>query len=62
MAEAEELLTAQDVADRLRVTVETVRRWLRDGDLVGVQLGDRAGYRIRRSELERFLAAREGGP
>ena len=33
-----ELLTAQQVADRLRVHVETVRRWTRAGDLPAVVL------------------------
>jgi excisionase family DNA binding protein len=55
---AEELLTVQDVADRLKITAATVRRWLRAGDLRGIALGERAGYRIPVSELERFLAAR----
>lgn len=33
-----ELLTAQQVADRLSVHVESVRRWTRQGDLPAVRL------------------------
>ena len=54
----ETLLTVQEVAERLRVNPETVRRWLRQRRLRGALLGgDRAGYRIPESELERFLKA-----
>ena len=40
---------------------ETVRRWLRAGVLRGFQPGGkRLGYRVRESELRRFIAEREG--
>jgi excisionase family DNA binding protein len=49
------------VAARLRVSPETVRRYLRRGWLTGVVLGGRStGYRIEEEELERFLAASRG--
>jgi excisionase family DNA binding protein len=48
-------LTVAEVAERLRVYPGTVKRWLRDGKLVGVQLGDRAGWRIAEEDLEAFL-------
>jgi excisionase family DNA binding protein len=51
-------LTVNDIATRLRVSQHTVRRWLRQGELVGVKLGDRTGYRVRDEELTRFLARR----
>jgi excisionase family DNA binding protein len=54
--DGDQLLTVQEVAARLRVNPETVRRWLRQGKLQGVMLGgDRAGYRIAESELRRLL-------
>lgn len=61
--EAEGLwLTVEDVAKSLKVTEETVRRWIRQGELPVLQLGrsPRSGYRIRRDELERFVADRYG--
>ena len=53
-----ELLTVRDIATRLRVTSETVRRWLRAGALRGIRLSDRAGWRVPAEELERFLSER----
>jgi excisionase family DNA binding protein len=56
--DSEQLLTVQEVATRLRVNPETVRRWLRQGRIRGALLGgDRAGYRIPASEVDRFLKA-----
>jgi excisionase family DNA binding protein len=51
------LLTVREVAERLRSSPETVRRWLRQGKLRGFRLGGtKLGYRVTESELERFLA------
>jgi excisionase family DNA binding protein len=48
-------LTVRDVARLLQVSPATVRRWLRYRRLRGVLVGGRAGYRIRRADLETFL-------
>jgi excisionase family DNA binding protein len=54
MTTGDRLMTVPEVAERLRVKPETVRRWLRAGKLQGVLLGgDRGGYRIRESEVAR---------
>ncbi len=56
----ERLLTVKQVADLLQVHPVTVQRWLRAGQLSGIRLpADKLGWRVRRSELERFLAAGE---
>jgi excisionase family DNA binding protein len=53
-------LTVNEAAQRLRITRDTLRRWLREGRIRGVSMGsDRAGYRIKASEVERVL---EEGP
>jgi excisionase family DNA binding protein len=57
----EEFMTVEDVGDKLKVHVQTVRRWLRAGELRGYLLGDRAGYRIRKADLVTFLEARQEG-
>jgi excisionase family DNA binding protein len=49
-------LTVEQVASRLQVHEETVRRWLRDGRLRGHLISRRAGYRVRESEVERFAS------
>ncbi|MBX6754529.1 MAG: helix-turn-helix domain-containing protein [Thermorudis peleae] len=55
---AERMLTVREVADQLRVSPETVRRWLRDGKLRGLWISDRGGWRIPASELARFIQER----
>jgi len=57
-----EWLTVEQIATRMQVTPETVRRWLRRRELRGVRLSDKAGWRIQGAELDRYLAARETGP
>ena len=53
----ENLLTVADVAKRLKVNNETIRRWLRQGRLRGVLLGgNKMGYRIPESELRRLMS------
>ena len=52
-------LSTQEIAVRLGVHGETVRRWLRAGELHGISLG-RAGYRIPEAEFQRFLIKRQG--
>ncbi|MSQ24379.1 MAG: DNA-binding protein [Chloroflexi bacterium] len=58
MAEGDRLLTVREVAERIRTTEATVRRWLRDGHLSGVRPGGtKLGWRIAESELQRFLSS-----
>jgi excisionase family DNA binding protein len=55
------LLSVEDVAARLDVTEETVRRWLRSGELRGIRLSRKAGWRIREVDLQTFLDKRTPG-
>ena len=48
------LLTASEVADQLRVSTMTIYRLIRRGELPAVRVG--RNYRVRASELERYLA------
>lgn len=57
----EESLTASEVAALFRVQVATVRRWLRTGKLRGTPLSGRAGWRVPRSEVRRFMAEYRDG-
>jgi len=57
---SQSVLTVPEVAERLRLNEETVRRWLRTGKIQGVRLGGtRAGYRIPASEVDRLLGTAE---
>lgn len=50
-------LTVEEVAKRLSLSHETIRRWLRSGHIKGVRIGvRRAGWRIPESEVERVLS------
>ena len=52
------MLTVDQVAERLKVNEQTVRRWLREGELQGVAFGGRTGWRISEADLHAFLDAR----
>jgi len=58
----QKLLTVQEVADRLGVHPDTIRQWIRNGELGAIDLGGRAGYRIREQDLDRFIQERFRGP
>ena len=50
------LLTVREVAERLRSSPETVRRWLRQGKLRGFRPGGtKLGYRVSEEELQDFI-------
>ena len=51
--EGAELLTPEEVANRLRVTRRTVYTWLKLGRLRGLRAGK--GWRIRPADLDAFL-------
>jgi excisionase family DNA binding protein len=54
------LLTVAQTADYLQVSIDTVRRWCRNGELRCIALGDRAGYRIRQEDIDKFLEVHGG--
>jgi excisionase family DNA binding protein len=47
--------TVEEIAKRLKVHEQTVRRWLREGSLRGRSFGGKTGWRVRDSELRAFL-------
>jgi len=55
-------LTVAQVAELVQVHPETVRQWLREGRLPGTLLSRRAGYRVRASDVQRFLSGELGTP
>ena len=54
----ERLLTVEQVADWLQVNEQTIRRWLREGELTGVPFGGRTGWRISEEDVRAFLERR----
>ena len=58
---SERWLTVAEIVDMLKVHENTVRRWLRSGKLPGRAFGGRMGYRVRESDLQKFLEGEQGG-
>ncbi len=56
LRESERLWTQQELAERLRVSVELIRRWRRNGKLGFIRLGH-CSVRIPESEVARLLHA-----
>jgi len=54
--DGERWLTVAQAAEVAQVHPETLRAWLRRGKVPGNLISRRAGYRIRQSDLERFLS------
>ena len=57
-AMSEKMLTVDEIAEELRVHPETVRQWIRNGELIAIDISKE--YRILRSDLDAFLAQRRG--
>jgi excisionase family DNA binding protein len=54
---AEKQLTVEEVAEELRVHPETVRQWIREGELDAFDTG--RGYRVSRKDLDDFIQRRK---
>jgi excisionase family DNA binding protein len=52
-------LTVEEVAEELRVTPETVRTWIRTGELDAIDVGGK--YRIYPADFEDFKERRRTG-
>lgn len=56
----ERWFTVSDIAELVRVQERTVRKWLREGRLAGLNFGGKTGWRVKESELDAFLKDPEG--
>jgi putative molybdopterin biosynthesis protein len=56
---SEKQLIVEEVAEELRVHPETVRQWIREGELDAFDTG--RGYRISRKDLDDFIQRRKTG-
>ncbi len=57
MQSERDYLTVKQIADQLGVSVQAVRNWINNGELVAIDLGH--GYRIHKNEYQRFLQERK---
>lgn len=53
--------TVAELAERWRLNAEVIRRWIRAGKIEVLELGGKAGYRVRASEVEKFERERMKG-
>jgi excisionase family DNA binding protein len=54
MFDPDYIYTAEEIAKLLRVHPQTVKRWLRAGELRGALLADRTGWRVLGRDLQAF--------
>lgn len=59
---ADRIYSTQEIADLLSVHPQTVKRWLRDGELPGSLLADRTGWRVVGADLIAFWQSRSNQP
>jgi excisionase family DNA binding protein len=52
----DKMLSVEAIAEELSVNPETVRVWIRSGELVAYSIGK--GYRISRTDLDDFIRRR----
>lgn len=55
-----EWLTLADIADELKLHIETIREWVRDKKLPAYKVG--RDYRVKRADLDKFLEERRTTP
>jgi excisionase family DNA binding protein len=55
-AQMPDLLKTSEVADFLRVSHPTIKRWIRDGDMKAHQITPNGSYRIEKEELIKKIA------
>lgn len=60
MVDERPMLTVDQVGQRLQVSPWTVRKWLREGKLGGVNFGGQVGWRISETDVQKLLATPKG--
>lgn len=54
-----ELFTVQEVADKLKIHVQTVRKWIKEGKIKALKLG--SDWRVTEQSISEFLKSNEAG-
>lgn len=57
VTDVQELLTASEVAERLRISVATVNRYAREGVLPSVQIRERGKRRFRTDDVDKLVGS-----
>lgn len=57
----QQIMTVKQVAERLGVRQETIRRWINEGRLKGTMIGGtKTGYRVFSSDVDRLVRGEHG--
>lgn len=54
----DDTLSVEQIADEFQVTTQTVRNWIKAGELPASRVG--RGYRVQRADLDELVARRQG--
>lgn len=57
---SEQALTPEEAATILKVSPQTIRRWLRDGRIKGTKIGDGKLWRISQATINQCLESGNG--
>ena len=52
-------LTVEEIAESLKMPIETIRVWLRNGKLKGIRIGKY--WRVKETDFKDFIAEQRGG-
>lgn len=52
--EVQKIYSCAEVAKRFGVTTKTVWRWIQEGRLKAIRIGDNGNYRIKQEHLDEF--------
>lgn len=55
------MLTASEVAERLHVHINTIRRWSNNGVITAYRIGPRGDRRFREQDIDNFLKVLTSG-
>lgn len=56
----ERWFTTREIAELLKVSDQTVWRWLKTGRMRGINLSGKTGWRVRESDVNAFIEELEG--
>jgi len=61
IVQVDRIYGTREIAELLSVDEQTVRKWLRTGEMTGVVLGNKSGWRVTGFDVIAFWNARSAG-
>lgn len=60
MSTLPKMYSTKQISDMLGVTEQTVREWLKSGEMKGLKVGGRGQWRVSEDDLNNYLKERHG--